>query len=159
MSSKSRRTTTSPPGFPTYKYVSVTCETVESAVDGVVYEVGRLITECRYAASRFPSPDHVKAIGFEAAADRLAEINLESSLIDDLDHGVLNQPLEYQVQVCRRKAHIMARWARANNCARALIAAAVAISAGSVTTPGSVDYLLKEAAAQLMAIEFPKLYD
>ncbi len=111
---------------------------------------------------RFPTPDHVKAVGFEAAADRLEKL-VESDLDffhnDWLDPAVRNRPIEYQVQVCRRKAHTMARWARANNCARALIAAAVTVDDGRVTEVGSIGFKMKEAAARLMAIEFPKLYD
>ncbi len=149
--SSSRRTTESPSGFPTYKYVGSHPGTVETVLQEAVDEVKVLIDECRYAASRYPTAEHPLSVQFEAAAQALEGVYNRLALVVLLPK-VGHLPVEYRVMVCRRQAHQVARWARAGNCALGLRAVALTLIQHGLPST------LADVAELLLAVDFPTRY-
>lgn len=131
--------------------------TVLGMVEEAQAEVRLLAEECAFAASRFPSPEHPKAIAFAKAAADLRLMILDVTMVPQvLQHRVVM----YEGQRTRRTAHKMARWCRATNLARGLQASADVVQAffGYTHKPVLSD-MLEQAAVCIRAVDFPPLYD
>ena len=145
---------------PTYKTVYLSA-TVEVTIDAAVADIQAMQEECQYAASKYPT-GHFLAAGYAGAATALRLLNLDFSGVPP---GKMHLEVRHPEQVPRRVSHHKARWARATNCASALLA--VADTLGEVTdeegmpltTYTPLGSAMISTAEKLLAIDFPKLYN
>jgi hypothetical protein len=147
----------------TYKFVPRT-ETVETALDFVAEEVARLIDECEFASAKFKL-GHPKVAAFAKSAADLRALEVVRRLgIDGGPASLLNAPVEFSMQVPRRKAHTKARWSRIGDCSRAVLAildAVIRTGPPRGTQKAFDDKALdiSRLVGELARVEFPKLYD